>query len=201
MQRAWLWFCPEHWCCHLLAEGVVNFFSWGWLLFVWCCCLHWCTRHGKDHASCINGIHERAWKFSIMSCVCKSYKTEFFLMSMMVILFDVIVVIAIDIIGTREIMPCWLLSSQITVTFHLTLSTLVTHHNIFPHLQVKIYNAGIEETALVIYWMTDGVDSCWVGFTSWHLVKHGDKFDGALAQVTTVYSAYDVIKQERHEVY
>ena len=34
-----------------------------------------------------------------------------------------------------------------------------------------------------------------------HLVKHGDKFDGVLAQVTEVYSVDDVSKQKRQRVY
>ena len=51
---------------------------------------------------------------------------------------------------------------------------------------MQICNAEIEETALALYWVTDDVDKGQVGFTSWKLVKHGDKFDGALAQVTEV---------------
>ena len=49
---------------------------------------------------------------------------------------------------------------------------------------MPICNAGVEETALAVYWVMDSVDRCQVGFTSWHLMKHGDKFDGALTQVT-----------------
>ena len=66
----------------------------------------------------------------------------------------------------------------------MTPSTLVIHHNIFPHLQVQICNAGIEETALEVYQVMDGVDRCHVGFIFWHLVKNGDKFHDELAQVT-----------------
>ena len=53
MQIVWhLQLCLEHWCCCLLAEGVVLIFwlrlivvsyfwcQWAWLLIVWCCCCH-----------------------------------------------------------------------------------------------------------------------------------------------------------------
>ena len=55
MQRAWhLCLCLGHWCCCLLMEGaVVHFSGWGWLLFIWCCCCPWCTRHAKNHGSWI----------------------------------------------------------------------------------------------------------------------------------------------------
>ena len=49
----------------------------------------------------------------------------------------------------------------------------------------------------MVYWVTDSVDMCSVGFNSWHLVKHRDEFDGALAQVMEVCSADDMSKQKR----
>ena len=53
-----------------------------------------------------------------------------------------------------------------------------------------------DEAALAVYRVTDSVDRCQVGFTSWHLVKHRDKFDGTFVQVMEVYSADDVSKQK-----
>ena len=38
---------------------------------------------------------------------------------------------------------------------------------------MKICNAKIEETALAAVWVTDSVDRCQVGITSWYHVKHG----------------------------
>ena len=87
------------------------------------------------------------------------------------------------------------------VTSHLTPSSLTTHHYIFLNLQVQICNARIDETALAVYLVMDGVDRCQVGFTSWHLVKHEDKFDGALAQGIEVYSVDDISNHKRQEVY
>ena len=48
---------------------------------------------------------------------------------------------------------------------------------------------GKEETVIACYWMTNGVDRCCVGFLKRHMVKHAWRFDGALVQVTKVFSA------------
>jgi hypothetical protein len=42
---------------------------------------------------------------------------------------------------------------------------------------------GTEETALAVYWVTDGVDQCKVGFLPRHLIKHKDNYDGKTAQI------------------
>ena len=47
---------------------------------------------------------------------------------------------------------------------------------------------GAEETAIAAYLVSDGIDQCRVGFLPRHLVSHAKKFDGALAQITEVYS-------------
>ena len=47
---------------------------------------------------------------------------------------------------------------------------------------------GVEETAVTSYWVTDGIDRCRVGFLKRHMVKHARRFDGALVQVTRVFS-------------
>ncbi len=48
---------------------------------------------------------------------------------------------------------------------------------------------GKEETSIACYWVTDGIDHCRVGFLKRHMVKHAWRFDGALVQVTKVFSA------------
>jgi hypothetical protein len=45
---------------------------------------------------------------------------------------------------------------------------------------------GKEETAIAVYWITDGMERCRVGFLQRHMVKHAARYDGALAQVTSV---------------
>ena len=52
------------------------------------------------------------------------------------------------------------------------------------HLMV----AGKEETVITAIWVTDGVDRCRVGFVPCHMVKHAARYDGALVQVTCVFS-------------
>ena len=42
---------------------------------------------------------------------------------------------------------------------------------------------GIEETAIGVYWVTDGIDRCLVGFLPKHCVHHRHKYDGRVAQV------------------
>ncbi len=38
-----------------------------------------------------------------------------------------------------------------------------------------------------MYWVSDGIDCCRVGFLHQHLVKHSKHYDGALAQITEMY--------------
>ena len=47
---------------------------------------------------------------------------------------------------------------------------------------------GHEQSAVGVYWVSDGVDQCLVGFLHCHQVKHLNKLEGALCQVTEVYS-------------
>ena len=42
---------------------------------------------------------------------------------------------------------------------------------------------GEEQTALAVYWVTDGIDRCRVGFLRRHLLKHKKDYDGKLAQI------------------
>jgi len=48
---------------------------------------------------------------------------------------------------------------------------------------------GKEETSIACYWVTNGIDRCRVGFLKRHMVKHAWRFDGAIMQVTKVFSA------------
>ena len=53
------------------------------------------------------------------------------------------------------------------------------------HLMVE----GKEETAIAAIWVTDEIDRCRVGFVPRHMVLHAARYDGALAQVTRVFSS------------
>ena len=54
--------------------------------------------------------------------------------------------------------------------------------------KVQILVDGFEETAIACYWVTDGIDRCQVGFLMRHMAAHATRYDGALAQVTRVFS-------------
>jgi hypothetical protein len=50
---------------------------------------------------------------------------------------------------------------------------------------------GHEETAVAAYWVSDGVDLCRVGFLPRQFIKHADKFNGKLAQITEFLAMSD----------
>ena len=54
--------------------------------------------------------------------------------------------------------------------------------------RVQVLVEGREETAIACIWVTNGVDRCRVGFLMRHMVAHAMRYDGALAQITRVYS-------------
>jgi hypothetical protein len=57
---------------------------------------------------------------------------------------------------------------------------------------VQIVNDdGKEETALAVYWVTDAIDRCRVGFLPRHLIKHKDAYDGRTAQIVEFLAVSD----------
>jgi len=54
--------------------------------------------------------------------------------------------------------------------------------------KVQILVEGKEETAIAAVWVNDGIDRCRVGFLPRHMVKHAARYNGAVAQVTRVFS-------------
>lgn len=66
----------------------------------------------------------------------------------------------------------------------------------------QVYINDKEETALSVYWVTDGVDRCKVGFLPRHLVKHKQDYDGKIAQIVefleTSESPSDRAKSKRN---
>lgn len=45
-----------------------------------------------------------------------------------------------------------------------------------------------EETAIAVYRVSGGIDTCKVGFTRRHLLKHKDEYDARLAQIIQIFS-------------
>ena len=43
--------------------------------------------------------------------------------------------------------------------------------------------SALEESALAVYWVTDAIDRCRVGFLPRHLLKHRKYYDGKAAQI------------------
>ena len=58
------------------------------------------------------------------------------------------------------------------------------------HVQIN-GDMGKEESALAVYWISDGIDRCRVGFLPRHLMKQWQKYDGRVAQVVDVYEGSD----------
>ncbi len=54
--------------------------------------------------------------------------------------------------------------------------------------KIQLMVEGKEETAIAAIWVTDGVNPCRVGFVPHHMVRHAAQYDGAIAQVTRVFS-------------
>ena len=54
--------------------------------------------------------------------------------------------------------------------------------------KIQLMVEGKEETAIAAIWVTGGIDRCRVGFVHRHMVRHAPRYDGALAQVTRVFS-------------
>ena len=52
----------------------------------------------------------------------------------------------------------------------------------------QVYINGHEQSAVGVYWVSDGMDQCLVGYLHHHQVKHLNKLEGTLCQVTEVYS-------------
>ena len=63
----------------------------------------------------------------------------------------------------------------------------------------QVYINGHEQSAVGVYWVSDGVDRCLVGYLHRHQVKHLNKLEGALCQVTEIYSDNSDSPTRRHK--
>jgi hypothetical protein len=55
----------------------------------------------------------------------------------------------------------------------------------FRSVQIEADGKDKEEAAIAVYWISDGIDRCRVGFLGRHLIKHKEKYDGKVAQVVS----------------
>ena len=80
------------------------------------------------------------------------------------------------------------------------------HHCEFVHRQLTIFfscfhqDDGYEETAIGVYWVTDGLDRCLVGFLPRHCIRHRRHYNGRAAQVVEFYARSES-PTERHRSY
>lgn len=66
---------------------------------------------------------------------------------------------------------------------HKVCGSVLEHDTLVRFRALQIDVEGKEETALGVFWVTDGLDRCLVGFLPRHLIRHKDDYDGKLAQV------------------
>ena len=77
-------------------------------------------------------------------------------------------------------------------------SLLVTDSLVQFH-KVQVVIDGVEETALAVYLVSEGIDRCWVGFLRRFLVKHKKKYDGRLAQITDILGSESESLSDHHK--
>ena len=65
----------------------------------------------------------------------------------------------------------------------------------------QVYINGHEQSAVGVYWVSDGMDRCLLGYLHCHQVKLLNKLEGPLCQVTEVYSdnSDSPTKQHKHK--
>ena len=56
------------------------------------------------------------------------------------------------------------------------------------HNEFIFTDQGEEETAIGVYWITDGIDRCLVGFLPRYLVRYSTRYEGKLAQVVKLHN-------------
>ena len=67
---------------------------------------------------------------------------------------------------------------------HPICGVVLQHNSLVQIRLVQITICGKEESALAVFWVTDGVDRCRVGFLPRYMKKNAHLYDGKLAQVT-----------------
>ena len=71
---------------------------------------------------------------------------------------------------------------------HHTCGCVLEEDSLIQLQKHQVYINGHEQSAVGVYWVSDGMDRCLVGYLHRHQVKHLNKLEGALCQVTEVYS-------------
>jgi hypothetical protein len=85
---------------------------------------------------------------------------------------------------------------------HAVCGSVLVEDSVVRIRRVQILNdSGQEEAALAVYWITDGIDRCRVGFLKRHLIKYWEEYEGRIAQVVEFYkdSASDTKRKKNHQ--
>jgi hypothetical protein len=65
----------------------------------------------------------------------------------------------------------------------------------------RVHGPGQEVTAVVVYWVTNGIEGCRMGCLPHHTTKYAAHYDGVLAQVTEISSPVEKGDKEVCENY
>ncbi len=68
-------------------------------------------------------------------------------------------------------------------------------------LKEEIMVDGRIETAISVYWVTDSVKRCRVGFLPYFMIHYANSFNGLLVQVTDVFDKYASSPEIRNKVH
>ena len=71
---------------------------------------------------------------------------------------------------------------------HTICGTVLIDDCVVRFRKVQVIVNEKEESAIAVFWVSDEVDQCHVGFLPQHHVKHWKKLEGVLAQITEVYT-------------
>ena len=80
--------------------------------------------------------------------------------------------VVIDIVGINES------SNGRSCEEHQVCSSVLKLDSLVRFREVQIILKGKEETALVVYWVTDGINHCFVEFLVRHMVQYEEAYDG-----------------------
>ena len=70
---------------------------------------------------------------------------------------------------------------------HDVCGSVLTEDSVVRFRKTQVIIDEREQTAIAVYWVSDGIDRCRVGFLPKNLVKHWEQYEGCLAQVTDIF--------------
>jgi hypothetical protein len=101
--------------------------------------------------------------------------------------------VTVEIVGLEEG------SSGRSCERHAVCGSVVENNTVvrFRRMQVLDEEDDVEEAAIAAFWISDGIDSCRVGYLPRHCLKHWKQYEGKLAQVIDLYKDSDSPSKRR----